>query len=165
MASLDDKIDQQATYALNLQPSAPLANLYLPDDRMVARSDDDEQMLIHFAFQEAANLTHVKIRAPDTGEAPAKVKLFVNRVSMSFSDCDQPCAQEFALTAKDYAAGAGEATLALRSVKFLRVTGLTVFIESNVGDKETTAVSHIKFVGSLAGKTDMSALKKVGADE
>jgi len=125
---------------------------------------DSDAVLFHFAFNEAVNLSTVRIKAQDKS-APRVVKLYVNRVSMGFEDCDSvPCAQAFELREADYAAG-GVATLQLRTVKFTRVVALTVFVESNLGDEDATCVSKIRFTGSLAGRTDMSALKKVGHDD
>jgi hypothetical protein len=165
---LSQNINQKETYVLNISASTPLENLWMPDHNVRIKSDEDEQLLLHFAFNEAANLSTLRL-ASSGPSAPKSIKLFVNRVSLGFSDVDSvPCAQAIELKQSDYVEVAGgggaEAVVQLKTVKFTRVFTLTMFVESNLGDVEVTSVAGVKFFGSLAGKTDMSALKKVGEE-
>jgi hypothetical protein len=167
---LSQNINQKETYVLNISASTPIDHLWIPDFNARIKSDEDEQLLLHFAFNEACNLTTLRI-ASGGPSAPKIVKLFVNRVSLGFSDVDNvPCAQVIELKPSDYVeqisgSGVTEAVIALKTVKFTRTFNLTMFIESNLGDVETTSLAGVKFFGSLAGKTDMTALKKVGDGE
>ena len=101
-------------------------------------------------------LTSITLAGPADGTAPATVKLFVNKTAMSFDDCeDFPATQTLTLTG-------GSATLPLQLTKFLSVSSLTVFIESNQGDEEATGLTRLEVVGVPVHTTNMKDLKKVG---
>ena len=90
------------------------------------------------------------------GTAPATIKLFANKQNMSFDDCeDYPATQTLTLTG-------GAATLPLQLTKFLSVSSLTVFVESNQGDEEATCLSRLEVIGVPVHTTNMNDLKKVG---
>lgn len=52
MVDLLDKIDKSETYARNEAASFPMTNLFIGDSRLGCKSDADEQLIIHIAFQE-----------------------------------------------------------------------------------------------------------------
>lgn len=45
-------IDKSDSYALNEDPNFPMSNLFIGDTRLGCKSDADEQILWHVAFQE-----------------------------------------------------------------------------------------------------------------
>jgi hypothetical protein len=70
-------------------------------------------LLIHVIFNSATKLRSVVLGAPEDGHAPKKVKLFVNRPTIGFSEAEEECAvQEFDLSA----AQVGGQPLALKYV-------------------------------------------------
>lgn len=52
-----------------------------------------------------------------------------------------------------------------RFVKFQKVTHVTIFIEDNQGDEETTRIQRIQLLGMAQDTTDMMKFKKVGEDD
>ena len=54
---LSVKIDKTTCYAMNEDSRFPMTNLFIGDSRLGCKSDADEQLIIHIAFQE-----HVKVR-------------------------------------------------------------------------------------------------------
>lgn len=52
-----------------------------------------------------------------------------------------------------------------RFVKFQNVTTLSIFIEDNKGEEDTTRVQKISLLGQPAEKMDVAAIKKVGEEE
>lgn len=160
MTDLTGQIDKKATYALNLSQTG-LSNLLLGDERMVVRSDEDEQILIHFAFNEAVTLSSIKLVCADQHKknAPKKIKLFSNRVSMSFADCEDPASQELILSPND--TSKDSPPVALKPVKFTKIVSLTLFIESNQSDDDVTFLSAVKIFGQTIQTTKMGDLKKI----
>ena len=57
---------------------------------------------------------------------------------------------------------AASATVPLNLTKFSAVSSLTVFVESNQGDEESTCLSRIELVGVPVPTTNMKDLKKGG---
>ena len=53
---------------------------------------------------------------------------------------------------------------ARRLVKFQNVNVLTVFVESNQGDEETTIIQQIKVIGSGGETFNVSEIKKIEHD-
>jgi hypothetical protein len=62
MVDLRDKIDNAGCYARNEAAAFPMSNLFIGDSRLGCKSDADEQLILHIAFQEfvkvCANLHH-----------------------------------------------------------------------------------------------------------
>lgn len=52
----------------------------------------------------------------------------------------------------------------LRVVKFAKVSVLTIFVESNQGDEETTCIQKISLTGTGGGKMDVSSIKDISKD-
>lgn len=79
---------------------------------------------------------------------------------MDFSNTEntQPI-QTFTLTEKDFKEG--EALLPVYFVKFQKVKNLTLFVENNLGNTDTSAISHI----SVFGKSNKTITKVEGVIE
>lgn len=128
---------------------------------LLAVSDTDEQLLINIPFNQAVKLTSVAIKgdAADPATAPRRVRLFVDRPSLGFSEAESdPAAQEFVLSEADAAAGSA---VPLRAAKFGRVTQLAVFIADNQGGGEETRVCSLVIEGGAGDTFDVAAIKKV----
>jgi len=52
MVSLGDKIDALDCYARNEAAGFPMSNLFIGDSRLGCKSDADEQLILHVAFNE-----------------------------------------------------------------------------------------------------------------
>ena len=52
MVDLRDKIDKSNCYARNEAKGYPMSNLFIGDSRLGCKSDVDEQLILHIAFQE-----------------------------------------------------------------------------------------------------------------
>lgn len=52
MVDLSDKMDKSDCYARNEASAFPMSNLFIGDSRLGCKSDTDEQLIIHIAFQE-----------------------------------------------------------------------------------------------------------------
>jgi len=120
------------------------------------RSDADEQLLLTIQLRQCYKLHSIKLAAPSDGSAPSTVKLFVNKVDMDFNDAeDLPPTQTLELKG-------ASATLPLQYTKIQSVNSITVFLENNQGDTESTALSRLELIGIPVETTDMNNLKKVG---
>jgi hypothetical protein len=102
-ADLVASVDKKETVGLNISDAFPLSNLWLDDDRLAVRSDADEQVIIHVAFNTAVNIHAIKFSGAFGDESPRVVKLYVNRVSVSFQDVDSfPPTQVLELAKSDF---------------------------------------------------------------
>ncbi|CAG8702832.1 4982_t:CDS:2, partial [Racocetra persica] len=125
-------------------------------------SDVDEQLLISVPFNQAVKLHSIKLVANDIEQAPKTIKLYANRINIGFDETDSTEeTQLLQLTQKDYEENA---IIPLRFVKFQSVTNIILFIEDNIGDKETTSLKELIFIGSPVETTKMENLKKIGSD-
>jgi hypothetical protein len=52
MVDLRDKIDKANCYARNEAAGFPMSNLFIGDSQLGCKSDADEQLILHIAFQE-----------------------------------------------------------------------------------------------------------------
>ena len=60
MVDLCDKIDKASCYARTEAAGFPMSNLFIGDSQLGCKSDTDEQLILHIAFQE-----FVKVRSLD----------------------------------------------------------------------------------------------------
>jgi PITH domain len=52
LIDLRDKIDNARCYARNEASGFPMSNLFIGDSRLGCKSDSDEQLILHIAFNE-----------------------------------------------------------------------------------------------------------------
>jgi hypothetical protein len=162
MADLLDSIEWRAVECLNANPAHGVENAlkqgYRDDMGIVLQSDTDEQLLIQIPFQQAVKLQSVTIASNDGDQAPRRVKLFINRASLGFSEAaDFAATQEFELTEQQL----GGEPVQLKYVKFQAVNHLSIFVEDNQGDEEVTRVGKIQLLGAAGQTMNVAEIKKV----
>jgi hypothetical protein len=162
MLDLSVKIDKSGCYARNEAPGYSMSNLFIGDSRLGCKSDADEQLILHVAFQEFVKIKSIKFVAFNNGEDPesnpATVKLFVNRENLGFEDIDDvDPTQVLELTAEDLRESSEP--IMTKFVKFQRVQSLTFYVEENNGG-EVSALGALKLMGRPVGTTNMSEFKK-----
>ena len=169
IVDITDAIALNQSFSTNVDVRFPMENLFRGDERLVCKSDCDEQAIFHFKFKGKMKLHSLYIRAPKEGEeeetmAPKIVKLYVNRNAFSFDDGDdddgiEP-SQVLTLSPKDVT---GNVPLLLHAGKFASVSSLTMFVQTNQseGDEECTIMSALKVIGSPLDNVDFSDWKPV----
>ncbi|EIE19587.1 DUF1000-domain-containing protein [Coccomyxa subellipsoidea C-169] len=166
MTDLLDIIEWSCVECLNQNPSRNIGNAlkqgYREDDGLYLESDTDEQLLLHIPFNQAVKLHSWAIKSVGSkGHAPRKVRLFINRPSLGFSEAaDFPAVQEFQLSEEDLEGK----LLPLKLVKFQSVNILSIFIEDNQEEEETTQVQKIVLYGSTGETMNVNEIKKVGEE-
>jgi len=159
-----EHVDLSNVQCLNEKPEAPFSNALRvgvrDDDAVSCQSDTDEQLLMYVPFHQNVKLYAIKIKAVDDATAPRKIRLFVNKPSLGFSEASsEPAAQELEL---DFLKHCQSEPIMLKFVKFQNVSSVTVFVDTNQDDEESTKLEHISFIGTTVETTNMNDLKKVG---
>lgn len=162
LIDLSGKIDNSECFARNEASGFPMKNLFIGDSRLGCKSDADEQLIMHIAFQEFVKVKTIKFTAFNNGIDPEMnptiVKVFVNRNNLGFEDIDDvDPTQEFTLTDKDL--NEDSPPLSTKYVKFQRVKTITFFIEDNNGG-EVSALGSLKLMGRPVASTNMNEFKK-----
>ncbi|PCH38768.1 DUF1000-domain-containing protein [Wolfiporia cocos MD-104 SS10] len=127
-------------------------------------SDVDEQLLLNITFNQTVRIRSILIKSSNVTQAPRKIRLLVNRISLGFDDIeDGEIAQEFELTEEQVREGK---RIPLRYVRFQGVNSLHIFVESNHGDEDQTRVDAIDIFGvPVAGTRDLSGLRAVEEEQ
>eukprot|EP00980_Cylindrotheca_fusiformis_P005901 scaffold1242_cov123-Cylindrotheca_fusiformis.AAC.10 len=162
LVDLSAKIDNSECFARNEAAGYPMKNLFIGDSRLGCKSDADEQLILHIAFQEFVKVKTIKFTAFNDGRDPelnpTTVKLFVNRNNLGFEDIDDvDPTQILELTADDLREGSDP--IATKYVKFQRVKSITFYIEENNGG-EVSALGSLKIMGRPVASTNMNEFKK-----
>ncbi|KAJ8598286.1 hypothetical protein CTAYLR_005983 [Chrysophaeum taylorii] len=159
IVDLSDLVVKEKCHCLNDSPGKPFGNVFIGDERLVCESEDDEQLLMTFEFREAVRLHSINVVAPANDHGPKTIKLFVNKQSIDFADCnDLPASQLLVLGPDDVAA---DRVCKLKMQNFTYVNLLSVFVEDNHG-ADVSQISSIKFFGSPLPSTNMKDFKKAG---
>eukprot|EP00471_Norrisiella_sphaerica_P000798 CAMPEP_0184487800 /NCGR_PEP_ID=MMETSP0113_2-20130426/10342_1 /TAXON_ID=91329 /ORGANISM="Norrisiella sphaerica, Strain BC52" /LENGTH=163 /DNA_ID=CAMNT_0026870209 /DNA_START=39 /DNA_END=530 /DNA_ORIENTATION=+ len=154
-------VDGKRITALNCDKGTNPASVFLGQG--YAKSDTDEQLILVVYFQEKVKIRGVSFCA-ETKEGlasgPKSVKIFKDSPNLDFEDAeDSVPTQQFELTEENLTKGE---KLKIKFTKFQNVNSLTIFIESNQGDEDISALSNITFYGQVIAGTNMSDLKKAG---
>jgi hypothetical protein len=113
-------------------------------------------LLLNIPFHQKVRLQSITIKGPED-EGPKVVKLYCNRSSLGFSDVDSvPCAEQLTLTPAQLS---GE-PIPLKPVKFNNLTILSIFIQDNQSDADTTKVFKIQLGGSAGEVFNVAEIKK-----
>lgn len=164
MIDLSVKFDKPECYARNESTQYPMENLFIGDTRLGCKSDADEQIIMHFAFQEFVKVHSIKFteynRGAEPDNNPATVHIFVNRCNLGFEDVDdvEPT-QTIELTIADLKEDAQP--IPLKFLKFQRVKSVTLFIEDNAGG-DVSSLGGLKLIGKTVATTNMKDFKKQG---
>lgn len=165
MVDLIDNISKSECYGRNVSSRYPITNLFIGDTRLGCKSDTDEQLIIHIAFNTFVKVHSIKFIEYNNGtepeSSPTTIKLFVNRCNLGFEDVDdvEPT-QIIELTNEDLRENSSDAIL-LKFLKFQRVSSITFFIEDNDGG-EVSALGGLKIFGRPIATTNMADFKKQG---
>lgn len=162
MSDLSACIDFRNVECLNSKPGKGFANVlkqgYREDDGLVLESDTDEQILIHIPFQFAVKISGILVRSTEAGR-PKRVKLFVNNNVIGFSEAmESKAVYEFDLAEQQLS---GENPIALPTVKFRNVNCLSIFVESNIDEEDTTTIQKIVLLGEQGQKFDVASIQDV----
>lgn len=172
-SDITEFITTRQVECLNQSEAHTVASIFTKDTSTYLESDVDEQLIINIPFNQAVKLHTVKIVA-HADKAPKTLKTYVNRPStLSFDEADSTDPTEIlTLSSSSYTPVSSsnpnlvQATLPLRFVKYQSVHGVTLFIENNIGDAETTTVCQVVFYGSPIESTKaLSELKKEHSHE
>ncbi|KAM9168215.1 thioredoxin-like protein 1 isoform 4-T4 [Mergus octosetaceus] len=132
----------------------------LRKDSTYLESDCDEQLLITVAFSQPVKLYSMKLQGPDNGQGPKYIKIFINLPrSMDFEEAERSePTQALELTPDDIKE---DGIIQLRYVKFQNVNSVTLFVQSNHGDEETTRITYFTFIGTPVQATNMNDFKRI----
>jgi len=131
----------------------------LKEGNAYLESDVDEQLLINIPFQSEVKIHSIKFSAEKISHAPKVVKIFVNYPNLDFGEAEdtKPLAT-LNLCPKDFEQSS---YTPLEYVNFQRVNVLTLFVEENQNDEETTRIDRIQLIGVGPENIDMNAYKRV----
>jgi len=168
MADLAEHINWSACECLNRTSKSSIENVLKQGLRdqaeMVLESDADEQLLLTITFNAQVRLHSLQFSAPEDGRAPKEIKLFANRDNLDFEGAEDLAADqdmEFGPSAQPF----GERLeLGRGFVKFQKLNKLIVFVKSNQGDEESSAISGIKLWGATDATTNMKDFKRVAGE-
>jgi len=160
---LFEYIEPQSCNCLNQKDEHPWqAMVKGGDDDQYCESNVDEQLLLNIAFREKVKIKAILVKGADgkEDEMPSDFKVFVNLGAMGFADVDtlKP-AQSFTMEQEDVAAGKLQET---QFVRFQNVSNISVFVDRNFGDADTTVINRLQFIGVAIDGANMNDLKKVG---
>ena len=163
MVDLDEAIDWGACEVLNSRHTLDRIMRAGPrdQDELVLESDADEQLLLTVAFKGMVKIESMQLAAPGDGRAPKELKLIINRRTIDFSDAEALAGEQVLEIAADRL---GE-RLELNFVKFQRVERLTIFVSSNQGDEETSALWGLKLFGAPIFTTNLADFKRVSGEK
>jgi len=65
MIDLAEKLDKSECYARNESSQYPFTNLFMGDTRLGCKSDADEQLIIHVAFNEHVKVSKSSLKCVD----------------------------------------------------------------------------------------------------
>ena len=148
--SLLSTIASKGLTCLNESSSHPLSSIVGPSagpkGRSYLESDVDPELLISLPFTETVKLKAIQFfSGVSPAQAPKSVKLYINHLSLDFSDTESLTpAQELELTPEDVKGNRVE----LRFVRFQNVRSLHVLVKDNQEDEETTRIDSIDIFGT-----------------
>lgn len=164
MVDMVDMIEWNGSEVLNAVKKDSLGNALkqgLRDqEALLIESDADEQLLINIAFKSKVKLHSIAVCGPSDGRAPKKLRLFANRAQVSFDDVESMPAEDELELSPDELGDRRE----VKFVKFQSLDRLTIFIASNQGDEESSALSGLKLWGASVATTKMGDFKRVAGE-
>jgi len=167
MVDLEEQIVWDASECLNRTPKSTLGNILKQGLRdqaeLLLESDADEQLLMTITFKSQVRLHSVLFDGPADGRAPKKLKFFANRDNLDFDGAEDAAADhEFEF--EDTSAFGQRLELGRGFVKFQKLQKLVIFVQSNQGDEDSTALSTLKLWGAADAATNMKDFKRVAGE-
>lgn len=154
--SLSPQIAMDKVSCLNQDDSSTVANIF-KDNSAYLESDCDEQLLIVIPFTCPVKLHSISLRASST-QGPKTVKLFVNEPNVDFSLVeDMDPTQELVFSASQL----DGTVVPLKYVCFQKVSSLTIFVEDNQEDEDTTIIERLQLFGQEASGLSMAGFARV----
>eukprot|EP00035_Acanthoeca_spectabilis_P021426 m.438129 g.438129 ORF g.438129 m.438129 type:complete len:304 (-) comp18197_c0_seq1:47-958(-) len=165
---IDEFVDTKSIECLNQKDDHPVANIFTSSDTFL-ESDADEQLIISMGFTCPVRIHSIAFRcavnaatAPDAS-GPKTIKLFVNQQAIDFDDAEsQAPIQVLEISAEQLESGE---PVPLKYVKFQNVNTLSIFLQDNQGETETTALTQISLYGQPRDKTNMTEFKRVAGSK
>lgn len=162
---------------LNEDAEHSLASIMAPkffgSGRPFLKSDCDEQLLMHFAFNpnEAAHVSAIGFRAPVRGvSVPNRIRILVNEPSVSFSTAERTkpvdeVSLEWRPDRED--AAALVAVALLPKTRALKAYTIQVWVVDNKpldasADEDSTVLSEIALLGDMSKGMGTTALPQKG---
>eukprot|EP01017_Pseudomicrothorax_dubius_P007623 TRINITY_DN1238_c0_g1_i4.p1 TRINITY_DN1238_c0_g1~~TRINITY_DN1238_c0_g1_i4.p1 ORF type:complete len:169 (-),score=42.66 TRINITY_DN1238_c0_g1_i4:141-647(-) len=155
---LTQYIDKNSIESLNVDSKTPtLGFLTTSGPGVMLRSDADEQLIVHYGFNQPVKIRYLHIRADEGPSAPTLLHIFTNKYAVDFDSCEQDTpTQEITLGTKELTDKAE-----LKFVKFQNVKSITFFFKQNGGAKNTI-IRELKCFGNVIQDTNMKNIKKIG---
>jgi hypothetical protein len=116
-------------HCLNEDLRAPHTNLFIGDHTLPLRSDTDEQLILHLAYNQTMKLSKIIVGVPNNDSCPKTLKLFCNSINLGFSDA----AEMKAIQTIEISPGQSLVTIDLQANKWNRADSITIFVEDNHG--------------------------------
>jgi thioredoxin 1 len=167
-ASVLKLLERSGTHCLNESRDNTLSGMLAGTSSL--ESSDDAQLLLTLAFREPSKCKRIVLETSDDARAPKTLKLFVNTPNIDFAQAeDEKPTQTFLLVAAgtaiaqqadDGAASARQvayvreasgklrAELPLYYVRFQQVTHLSLLVEDNAGDADTSLLHSLDVLSS-----------------
>lgn len=115
-------------------------------ESLFLQSDCDEELLITLRFMAPVRVGAIVVQGP-ADKAPAKVRLFANKLGLDFDTAKSEVpTQELVLAPGDVAKDSG--AVQLRFVNFQNVTSLSLFVPENQGGGDETVVTKLSVLGA-----------------
>ena len=155
--SLNDKVAVNQVECLNEDPSNGVGNIFTSTGCL--KSDSDQQLLLSIPFQSPVRLNGIKFTFGENAEnVPALIKMFVNKVSLDFSDAEAIAPTQI-LTREDLKSD----IIPLKYVLFQNVFSIQIFVEEN-GGGEISEICGIEFFGTSCENMNMKEFKPIKHD-
>lgn len=158
-------VETASAGCLNESSDYPLSSFL--KQKSFLQSDADAQLLIFLPFSGPVKLMAVVLKVlPGEGvsQCPKKIKLWKNKPNMDFEDTVVECTEELEITAADLAAPVQSGLITILKpvtfVKFLDVSYLTIFVESNYGNRDTTRIQGLELPGQSRAQAGFKGVAK-----
>ncbi|CAK9295185.1 unnamed protein product [Gordionus sp. m RMFG-2023] len=155
---LNDFISKNNCECLNSSDKNSFLNC-LKNDSSFLESDCDEQLILNITFNQPIRLHSLLVKGP-IENGPKIIKLFINQThTLDFDKAlSGESIQTLEIAQKDLTEGN---PLSLKYVKFQNVQNISLFVQSNQNDEETTRINYISFIGLPVSHTNMADFKRV----
>eukprot|EP01080_Neovahlkampfia_damariscottae_P004973 gene4973-8567_t len=96
-------------------------------------SKTDEQLIIFIELKNPVNLKKISFITKENDSSPKILKLYTNKLGLDFDNIEETKENEVKIVEKEK-----NVHMVLKSVKFKKVSNLTIFVKENYGGKRTS---------------------------